>query len=170
MFSDLKVRAFLVKIGLWKCFWNFCSSPGLVMVIERVQKCSHGTEMKTYFLCLKWVSNPKILAQNSKLEKTDHLLGKVTEIFFQTLIKQWPGDLGKIWYHFSVVFGCRKGLQSLFVKILTWKKDSVGGFQTIDPHCNNLVMKVRYNLKEYFATFQFSSERFWLPANKKWYY
>jgi len=66
------------------------------MVIERVQKCSHGIEMKIYFLCLKRVSNAKISAQNSNFEKTDHLLGKVTEFYFQTLIKQWSGDLGII--------------------------------------------------------------------------
>ena len=75
------------------------------MGIYRVQKCSHGTEMKTYFLYLKWVSNAKISAQNSNFEKTDHLLGKVTEIFFQKLIKQEPGDLGLILYDFSIVFG-----------------------------------------------------------------
>ena len=42
------------------------------------------------------VSNAKISAQKSNFEKTDHLLGKVTEFYFQTLIKQWSGDLGMI--------------------------------------------------------------------------
>jgi hypothetical protein len=36
----------------------------------------------------KPVSNAKISAQKSNFEKTDHLLGKVTEFYFQTLIKQ----------------------------------------------------------------------------------
>ena len=73
-------------------------------VVERVQKCSHGTEMKIHFLCLQWVSNAKISAQNSNFEKTDNLLGKVREFYFKTLIKQWSGDLGMIWYHFSIAF------------------------------------------------------------------
>ena len=103
IYSDPKVRGISLKMGLWKYFWYFCVSPGLVTVINRVQKCSNGTGTKTYFLYLKWVLNAKISAQKTNFEKNDHLLGKVTEFYFQTLIKEWPGDLGKIWYHFSEV-------------------------------------------------------------------
>ena len=55
-----------------------------------------GLRWEHIFFYHKWVSNAKISAQKSNFEKTDHLLGKVTESYFQTLIKLWSGDLGKI--------------------------------------------------------------------------
>ena len=63
------------------------------------KKSMHGKKIPRMEMLdegLQWVSNAKISAQNSNFEKTDHLLGKVTEIFFQTLIKEWPDDLGMI--------------------------------------------------------------------------